>query len=89
MADFGYDVADYCAVHPDLGDLADLDALIAEAERRGIRVVLDIVPNHTSDRHPWFVDVRSSRSAQYRDWYVWADGRRDGIPPNNWTSVFG
>jgi len=82
-ADWGYDVADFCDVDPDYGTLADLDALVAEARARGIRVLLDLVPNHTSDRHPWFVDARSSRSARHRDWYVWADA------PNNWVSSFG
>lgn len=87
--DWGYDVADYRDVDPDLGDLATLDRLVAEAGSRGIRVLLDLVPNHTSDRHPWFVDSRSSRDAPHRDWYVWADPRLDGSPPNNWVSVFG
>jgi alpha-glucosidase len=87
-ADWGYDVADYCDVHPELGDLDTLDALVAEAGRRGIRVLLDIVPNHSSDQHPWFRDALTSQSARHRDWYVWADGR-DGGPPNNWRSVFG
>jgi len=88
-ADWGYDVADFKGVHPDLGTLADLDELIARAEERGIRVLLDLVPNHTSDEHPWFVDSRSSREAAHRHWYVWRDGRADGEPPNNWRSAFG
>jgi len=88
-ADFGYDVADYCDVDPDYGDLATLDELIADAGRRGIRVLLDLVPNHTSDRHPWFLDARSGRDAAHRDWYVWRDPRPDGSPPNNWLSTFG
>jgi alpha-glucosidase len=88
-ADWGYDVADYCAVHPELGTLEDLDALIAEASRRRIRVLLDLVPNHTSDRHPWFQDALTARDARYRDFYVWADPRSDGEPPNNWESNFG
>jgi alpha-glucosidase len=88
-ADWGYDVADYTAVHPDLGTLADLDALIAEAGRRGIRVLLDLVPNHTSDRHEWFQDALSGRDARYRDFYVWADPKPDGSPPSNWISNFG
>jgi alpha-glucosidase len=87
-ADWGYDVADYLDVHPELGTLADLDRLIAEAGRRGIRVLLDLVPNHTSDRHPWFLDSRSAREAARRDWYVWVDAGPDGSPPNGWTSVF-
>jgi len=87
-ADWGYDVSDYCDVHRELGDLDILDQLVTEAGRRGIRILLDIVPNHTSDQHDWFHDSRSSRSAEHRDWYVWADGRGDD-PPNNWRSVFG
>jgi alpha-glucosidase len=87
--DWGYDVADYRDVHPELGDLQTLDRLVAEAGEVGIRVLLDLVPNHTSDRHAWFVDARSSREARHRDWYVWADPRADGSPPNNWLSVFG
>ena len=88
-ADWGYDVADYTGVEPDFGDLDVLDRLVAAAGERGIRVILDLVPNHTSDRHPWFLDARSSRTARHRDWYVWADARPDGGPPNNWVSVFG
>jgi len=88
-ADWGYDVSDYCRVHPELGTIDDLDELIARAGDRGIRVLMDLVPNHTSDQHPWFVDSRSSRSARRRDWYVWADPGADGSPPNNWVSSFG
>ncbi|TMK55265.1 MAG: alpha-amylase, partial [Actinobacteria bacterium] len=88
-ADWGYDVADYCAVQPEYGTLSDVDALVAEADRHGIRVLLDLVPNHTSDRHPWFVDARSSRHAPHRDWHVWADPKPDGSAPNNWVSSFG
>ena len=87
--DWGYDVADYCAVDPDLGTLEDLDALIEEAGRRGIRVLLDLVPNHTSDEHGWFQDALSGRDARHRDFYVWADPKPDGSPPNNWLSNFG
>jgi alpha-glucosidase len=87
-ADWGYDVADYLGVHPELGTLEDLDALVADAARRDIRVLLDLVPNHTSDRHPWFGEARSSRESARRDWYVWADRQPDGSPPNDWTSVF-
>ena len=78
-ADWGYDVADYTDVDPDFGTLEDLDRLVAEAADRGIRVLIDLVPNHTSDRHPWFVEARSSRSSERRDWYVWADGGPDGV----------
>jgi alpha-glucosidase len=88
-ADWGYDVADYRTVQPDLGTLEELDLLVAEAGRRGIRVLMDLVPNHTSEQHPWFVDSRSSRTARLRDWYVWADPKADGSPPNNWVSSFG
>jgi alpha-glucosidase len=88
-ADWGYDVSDFCAVAPDLGTLDDVDRLIAEAGRRGIRVLMDLVPNHTSDQHPWFLDARSSTTAAKRDWYVWADPKPDGSPPNNWVSSFG
>jgi alpha-glucosidase len=88
-ADFGYDVADYIDVDPELGDLDTLDRLVGDAGRRGIRVLLDLVPNHTSDRHPWFLDARSDRNARHRDWYVWADVRPGGGPPNNWRSTFG
>ena len=87
-ADWGYDVADYHGVHPDFGTADDLSALVAEATRRDILVLLDLVPNHTSIEHPWFVDARSSRDAAHRDWYVWADPKPDGSPPNNWTSSF-
>ncbi len=88
-ADWGYDVSDYTSVDPEFGNLDVLDRLVAEAGDRGIRVLLDLVPNHTSDQHPWFVDSRSSRTSAHRDWYVWADGKADGSPPNNWPSVFG
>ncbi|HZD02661.1 MAG TPA: alpha-amylase family glycosyl hydrolase [Actinomycetes bacterium] len=87
MVDFGYDVADYCDVDPTFGTLADLDRLIEGCHARGIRVILDWVPNHTSDRHPWFTASRSSREDPKRDWYVWRDGR-DGGPPNDWRSDF-
>ncbi|MEX0873878.1 MAG: alpha-amylase family glycosyl hydrolase [Actinomycetota bacterium] len=88
-SDWGYDVSDYCDIHPELGTLADFDRLIAEAEERGIRVLNDLVPNHTSSQHPWFVEARSSRTSRYRDWYVWADAKPDGSLPNNWVSSFG
>src|SRR6185436_14956605 len=89
MADWGYDVADYCDVDPRFGTLADADALIAAAHARGIRVLLDFVPNHTSERHPWFVESRSSRDSPKRGWYHWRDPAPGGGPPNNWISVFG
>jgi alpha-glucosidase len=87
--DWGYDVTDYCGVDPDLGSVADLDALIAEAHSRRLRLLLDLVPNHTSDRHPWFLESRSSRDSPRRDWYVWADPAPGGGPPNNWLSEMG
>jgi alpha-glucosidase len=87
--DFGYDVADYTAIDPRFGTLADFDQLVAEALRRGMRVLLDLVYNHTSDAHPWFLESRSSRDNPRRDWYEWRDGRPGGRPPNNWKSVFG
>jgi alpha-glucosidase len=88
-ADWGYDVGEYTSIHPEYGDMETFDRLVTEADRRDIRVVLDLVPNHTSDRHPWFLDARTSRDARHRDWYVWADPKPDGGPPNNWRSVFG
>jgi len=88
MADFGYDVMDYTGVDPIFGDLAAFDELVRQAHRRDLKVIIDIVPNHSSDRHPWFVESRASRSSPKRDWYVWADARPDGSPPNNWLSVF-
>jgi alpha-glucosidase len=88
-ADWGYDVSDYTGVHPELGSLGDLDELIAEAGRRGMRVLLDLVPNHTSSAHPWFVDAAASRDAPHRDYYVWADPGPGGGPPNNWLDFTG
>jgi alpha-glucosidase len=88
MADFGYDVADFCSVDPLFGTLADAENLIAEAHAHGLKVILDFVPNHTSDQHPWFVESRSSRMSTKRDWYIWQDGKNGG-PPNNWVSNFG
>jgi alpha-glucosidase len=88
MADFGYDVSDYCDVDPLFGDLADFDALVGDAHRLGMKVVIDWVPNHSSDQHPWFVDAASSRDSVHRDWYVWRDPEPDGSPPNNWVAAF-
>jgi alpha-glucosidase len=89
MADFGYDVADYCGIDPRFGTLADFDSLLASAHARGLKLLLDFVPNHSSDQHPWFVESRSSRDNGKRDWYIWRDAAPDGGPPNNWISDFG
>lgn len=89
QADFGYDVADYCDVDPMFGDLASFDRFLQAAHERGLAVIIDWVPNHTSDVHPWFVESRSSLRSERRDWYVWRDGGPGGMPPNNWVSVFG
>ena len=89
MADFGYDVADYCGVDPIFGTLADFDALVARAHGLGLKVIIDQVFAHTSDQHPWFTESRESRDHPRADWYVWADPKADGTPPNNWQSVFG
>lgn len=89
MADFGYDVSDYTGIHPMFGSMEDFDRLVAEAHSRNLRVILDWVPNHTSDQHPWFIESQSSRGDTKRDWYLWRDPAPDGGPPNNWLSVFG
>jgi alpha-glucosidase len=89
MADFGYDVADYCDVDPIFGSLDDFDRLLTEAHRQDLKVIVDWVPNHSSVRHRWFVESRSSRSNPRRDWYVWQDAKTDGSVPNNWQSMFG
>jgi len=89
MADFGYDVSDYCDIHPLFGDIDTFIRLIEEAHRRGIKVIIDYVPNHTSDQHPWFIESRHSRHNPKRDWYVWRDAKPDGSLPNNWGSAFG
>ncbi len=89
MADFGYDISDYTDIDPTFGSLNDFDALLKDAHGRGLKVLVDYVPNHTSNQHPWFVDSRSSRDSAKREWYVWRDPRPDGGPPNNWLSNFG
>ena len=89
MKDFGYDITDFCNVDPLFGGLNDFNRLVSEAHRRGIRVLIDFVPNHTSNEHPWFVGSRSSKSDLKRNWYVWRDPKQDGSPPNNWLSAFG
>ena len=89
MQDFGYDVSDYCGVDPLFGSLADFDALVARAHGLGLRVMIDLVLSHSSDQHPWFRESRQDRSNPRADWYVWADPKPDGTPPNNWLSIFG
>jgi alpha-glucosidase len=94
QVDFGYDVSDYEAIDPQYGTMADFDHLVAEAKKRHIRILMDMVMNHTSDQHKWFPESRSSRSSPYRDWYMWHDGKGEtatdkGAPPNNWQSEFG
>jgi alpha-glucosidase len=89
LVDFGYDISDYTAIDPLYGTLADFDRLVSEAKKRNIGVIMDFVPNHTSDQHPWFAESRSLRTNPKRDWYVWRDGKGPGQPPNNWQSWFG
>ena len=93
QVDFGYDISDYENIDPQYGSLADFDRLVAAAKQRGIRVIMDMVMNHTSDKHPWFIESASSKNNPKRDWYIWRDGKPGGTPPNNppnnWTSVFG
>jgi alpha-glucosidase len=89
MADFGYDISDYTGIDPLFGSMQDFDALIAAVHESGLKLILDLVPNHTSDQHPWFIESRSSHDNPKRDWYIWRDGRPDDGPPNNWLSEFG
>ena len=89
MKDFGYDVSDYCDVDPMFGSLADFDLLVATAHKLGLKVLIDLVLSHSSDQHPWFVESRSSKDNPRANWYVWADAKPDGTPPNNWLSIFG
>jgi alpha-glucosidase len=89
MADFGYDISDYVGIDPLFGTTADFDALVSAAHAAGLKIILDLVPNHTSDQHPWFIESRSSRDNPKRDWYLWRDPRPDGSAPNNWMSEFG
>ncbi len=87
--DFGYDTSDYCDIDPGYGTLADYDRLVEECHRRGIRIVLDLVLNHSSDLHPWFEESKQDRTNPKQDWYVWVDPKDDGSVPNNWLSLFG
>ncbi|MCU0917660.1 MAG: alpha-amylase family glycosyl hydrolase [Planctomycetes bacterium] len=89
LADFGYDISDHRAINPLCGTMEDFDRLLVACHERGLKVILDYVPNHTSDQHPWFLESRSSRNSPKRDWYIWKDPGRNGEPPNNWLSIFG
>ena len=89
MVDNGYDIADFTGIDPSYGTMADMERLIAEGKRRGIRMVMDLVYNHSSDQHPWFVDSASSRDSEHSDWYIWRDAKPDGRAPTNWRSIFG
>ncbi|ARS34823.1 alpha-amylase family glycosyl hydrolase [Pontibacter actiniarum] len=89
MADYGYDISDYCGIHPLFGTMEDFDALLQEVHKRDMKLILDLVPNHTSNEHPWFLESRSSRDNPKRDWYIWEDPAEHGGEPNNWLSVFG
>ena len=89
MKDFGYDVSDYCDVDPSFGTLADFDALLARAHELGLKVIIDQVYSHTSEEHPWFIESSASSDTPKADWYVWAEARPDGTPPNNWQASFG
>src|SRR5262245_6591861 len=89
MCDFGYDVSDYKDIDPIFGTLDDFRVLLKETHKRGLKLIIDQVWSHTSDRHPWFVESRASADNAKADWYVWADPKPDGTPPNNWLSIFG
>lgn len=89
MKDFGYDISDYRDIDPLFGTLETFDRLVKEAHKRGIKIIMDFVANHTSSEHPWFIESRSSKGNPKRDWYIWRDAKPDGSPPNNWLSVFG
>jgi hypothetical protein len=89
MVDFGYDISDYTGIDPLFGSLDDFDALLQAAHAQGLKVILDLVPNHTSDQHPWFRESLASQRNSRRDWYIWRDPGKDGGPPNNWLSQFG
>ncbi|WP_262890458.1 alpha-amylase family glycosyl hydrolase [Rhodocytophaga rosea] len=89
MKDFGYDISDYTGVHPLFGNMQDFELLLEETHKRGLKLIIDIVPNHTSSEHPWFLESASSRDNPKRDWYLWHDPAADGGPPNNWLGVLG
>src|ERR1700729_3474493 len=89
QVDFGYDISNYVGIDPQYGTMADFDRLVGRAQKRNIRVIMDMVLNHTSDKHPWFIESESSKTSPKRDWYVWENGKGPGEPPNNWQSAFG
>lgn len=89
MRDYGYDISDYCDVDPMFGTLKDFDAMLKRAHKLGLKIIIDMIMCHTSDQHDWFRESRSSRDNSKSDWYVWADPKPDGSPPNNWQSIFG
>src|ERR1044072_2474215 len=89
MADFGYDISDYVGIDPLFVSMDDFDTLVSAAHGAGLQIILDLVPNHTSDQHPWFIESRASRNSPKRDWFIWRDPAPDGGPPNNWLSEFG
>jgi alpha-glucosidase len=89
QVDFGYDISDYENIDPMYGTLTDFDHMVADGKKNDVRIIMDFVPNHTSDQHPWFLDSKSSRTSAHRDWYIWRDGKAPGEPPNNWVSLFG
>ncbi|MBQ4255004.1 MAG: glucohydrolase, partial [Bacilli bacterium] len=88
LDDLGYDISDYYKIHPDYGTMEDFDRLLKEAEKRGLKIVMDLVVNHTSDEHPWFI-ASKDKTSPYHDYYIWRKGKEDNkLPPNNWTSMF-
>ena len=89
MVDNGYDISDYTGINPQFGTLADMEELIAEAKKRDMRIVMDLVYNHSSDQHPWFIESKSSRNNPKSDWYIWRDAKEDGSAPTNWRGIFG
>ncbi|GAE26818.1 alpha-glucosidase [Halalkalibacter wakoensis JCM 9140] len=86
--DNGYDISDYKDIMDEFGTMEDFDYLLKSVHARGMKLIIDLVINHTSDEHPWFIESRSSRENEKRDWYIWRDSRHDGAPPNNWESIF-
>ena len=87
--DYGYDVADYTAIDPKFGTMQDFEELVKKAKKHGIHIIMDLVLNHTSDQHPWFLESKKSRDNSFHDWYLWRDPKPDGSPPNNWQAIFG